>query len=98
MTACINSPTGQCQLTAPCKHACSLRVAPAKPMIGTVQINGMPYRREVMKVAKVTFDGATCVVPLHELGELIDGGEAYIVRVEVMPVREFERLQEFSGW
>jgi hypothetical protein len=41
--------------------------------MGKAAINGQTYRRPVMKVAKVTLDGATCVVPLHELGELIDG-------------------------
>ncbi len=28
-TPCLNSPTGQCQRTAPCEHACDLRVSAA---------------------------------------------------------------------
>ena len=71
---------------------------PAGTVLGRVKINGQTYRRPVMMVAKLTVDGATCVVPVGDLLDMLDGGGEYTVRVETMPVREFERLQEFTGW
>lgn len=99
-TPCLNSPNGQCQRTAPCEHACALRVGAAPTVVtpGLVRINGHRYVRPTMKVAKVTVDGATCVVPLADLVDLIGDGGEYTVRVETMGVGEFARLAEFAGW
>lgn len=79
---------------------CPSRVIPAPQAqaLGLVKINGMDYTRPVIKVAKVTLEGSTCVVPIGDLYDLLDGGQEYTVRVEMMPVREFERLAEFAGW
>lgn len=100
MSPCLNSPTGRCQRTAPCEHACGLRIGAAPTVVtpGVVRINGHRYTRPTMKVAKVTVDGATCVVPLADLCDLIEGGGEYTVRVETMGVGEFARLAEFAGW
>ena len=68
------------------------------PDQATVLINGQRYVRPVVKVAKVTFDGVTCVVPAHDLLDVVEGGESYTVRVETMPLRDFERMPEFNGW
>ena len=95
MTPCVNSSTGLCQRTAPCVHACGMAIAQT---LGMARINGMPYTRPTMKVARVTVDGATCVVPLSDLADLIGGGGDYTVRVETIPVRDFARLAEFTGW
>ena len=97
---CLESQDGQCQRTSPCEHACGLRIAAATPVVqlGTVRINGHRYTRPTMKVAKVTVDGATCVVPLADLADLISDGGEYMVRVETMGVVEFARLSEFAGW
>lgn len=97
---CLNSPNGQCQRAEPCEHACALRIGAAPTVVqpGLVKINGHNYVRPTMKVAKVTFDGATCVVPLADLCDLIEGGSEYTVRVETMGVGEFARLAEFNGW
>ena len=65
---------------------------------GTAVINGQRYKRETIKVARVTLDGATCVVPVADLLDVLDGGGEYTVSVETMPVREFERMEEFPGW
>lgn len=73
-------------------------VPPAGQSLGLAKINGMNYTRSVIKVAKVTLDGATCVVPIGDLYDLLEGGQEYTVRVETMPVRDFERLAEFTGW
>lgn len=72
--------------------------AETQPQLGLVKINGMNYTRPVIKVAKVTLDGSTCVVPIGDLYDLLEGGQEYTVRVETMSVREFERLAEFTGW
>ncbi|MCA3301729.1 MAG: hypothetical protein INF98_06135 [Roseomonas sp.] len=79
---------------------CPSRVisAPQAQGLGRVKINGMDYTRPVIKVAKVTLDGVTCVVPIGDLYDLLEGGQEYTVRVETMPVRDFERLAEFTGW
>jgi hypothetical protein len=69
-----------------------------EPGLGPVLINGQRYTRPVMTVAKVTMDGATCVVAIGDLLDLIGDGGEYTVRVEKMPVREFERMPEFAGW
>ncbi len=73
-------------------------VPPAGQSLGLVKINGHSYIRPVMKVAKVTVDGATCVVPLGDLYDVLEGGGEYTVKVETMSVREFERMAEFTGW
>lgn len=65
---------------------------------GVALINGHRYRRPVMKVARVTLDGTTCTVPVADLLDVLDEGSEYKVRVETMPVREFERMEEFTGW
>ena len=73
-------------------------VPPAGQSLGLVKINGHSYIRPVMKVAKVTVDGATCVVPLGDLYDMLEGGGEYTVKVETISVREFERMAEFTGW
>ena len=82
--------------------ALCLIVLPGSPSVWrspvVAKINGMNYTRSVIKVAKVTLDGATCVVPIGDLYDLLEGGQEYTVRVETMPVRDFERLAEFTGW
>lgn len=66
--------------------------------IGRVLINGMPYLRPVIRVAVITVDGASCTVPVGDLLDMIEDGSEYSVRIKTMPLREFERLPEFSGW
>lgn len=71
---------------------------PTSVTLGLVRINGHKYVRPTMKVAKVTVDGSTCVVPLADLVDLIGDGGEYTVRVETMGVGEFARMAEFTGW
>jgi hypothetical protein len=66
--------------------------------LGPRKINGQMYIRPVIRVASVTMDGATCVVPIGELLAVIEDGGEYIVQIRTMPVREFEALPEFDGW
>ncbi len=73
-------------------------VPPAGQSLGLVKINGHSYIKPVMTVAKVTVDGATCVVPLADLMDVIGDGGEYTVRVETMRVAEFARMAEFTGW
>lgn len=68
------------------------------PVMGRALINGMPYSREVIRVAVVTLDGASCTVPLGDLPDMIEDGGQYTVQVKTMPRREFEALPEFAGW
>ena len=35
--------------------------------VGPVKINGMTYTRPIVRVAHVTYDGSTMVVPANEL-------------------------------
>jgi hypothetical protein len=63
-----------------------------------VLINGMPYLREVIQVAVVTFDGTSCTVPVRDLLDVIEDGAQYSVQVKTMRLSEFERLPEFGGW
>jgi len=72
--------------------------ATSGPQAGPAIINGQRYSRQVMKVACVTLDGATCVVPATDLLDVLDGGGEYTVRLETMRVAEFERMEEFGGW
>jgi hypothetical protein len=73
--------------------------AAAEPQqMGTVLINGHRYRRPVITVAVVTHDGASCVVPVHELVDLIGEGTEYTVQIKTMRLAEFERMPEFGGW
>ena len=65
---------------------------------GTAVINGQRYQRQTIKVARVTLDGTTCVVKAGDLLDVLEGGGEYTVSVETMPVRDFERMEEFSGW
>jgi hypothetical protein len=66
--------------------------------LGRVLINGHVYIRPVIQVAAVTFDGVTCIVPVNELVDTIDGGETYAVQIKTMRLAEYERLAEFEGW
>lgn len=68
------------------------------PEIGTVVINGHKYRRQIVRVAEVTFDGSTCIVPLADLIDVLGEGEAYMVRITTMSKAKFDRLEEFTGW
>ena len=61
-------------------------------------INGQRYRKSVMQVAHVTYDGTTCVVAASDLLDILSGGGEYTVRLETMRVAEFERMAEFAGW
>lgn len=65
---------------------------------GRVLINGMPYLRPVIRVAVVTVDGTSCVVPATDLMDLIEDGSEYTVRIKTMSLRKFEALPEFDGW
>lgn len=98
MVTCFG-PSGKCQRTAPCRHACDLRVQYGGAVeMGTALINGMPYRRPVIRVAVVTVDGTSCTVPVGELLAVIEDGGPYTVQIKTIPVREFEAMPEFQGW
>jgi len=45
-----------------------------KTEMGRVLINGQPYLRPVIKVAVVTLDGSSCVVPVGALLDVIEEG------------------------
>jgi hypothetical protein len=67
--------------------------------IGTAIINGHLYTgRRMIRVARVTVDRSTCVVPLSTLADTIDGGGKYVVEVGEMRKAEFDRMEEFQGW
>lgn len=68
--------------------------------IGPVKINGMTYMRPIVRVAHVTFDGSTMVVPADELLDHIGDDEqnTYQVRFSTMRRTEFEALPEFAGF
>lgn len=67
--------------------------------IGPAKINGVTYEgRHMIRVAVVSYDGATCTVPLSELTDTISDGTEYLVRVTSMRKAEFDRLPEFEGW
>ena len=66
--------------------------------MGRVLINGMPYRRQMIRVAKITVGRSTCVVKLSDLIDTIDGGETYEVCITEMRKSEFDRMEEFQGW
>ena len=66
---------------------------------GKAKINGIWYaNRHMIRVAKITVDGSTCVVPLSNLPDMIEGGGTYEVEVTSMRKAEFDRLEEFAGW
>lgn len=68
--------------------------------IGPVEINGMKYMRPVLKVAHITYDGTTLVVPAHELLDHIGDDEqnTYQVRFSTIRRSEFEAMPEFAGF
>lgn len=68
--------------------------------VGPVQINGMTYIRPIVKVAHITYDGTTLVVPASELLDHIGDDEqnTYQVRFSTMRRTEFEALPEFAGF
>ena len=70
----------------------------AGPREGAAIINGQRYQKQVMQVALVTVDGATCVVAASDLLEVLSEGGEYTVRLETMRVAEFERMEEFDGF
>ena len=65
---------------------------------GIAVINGHRYRRQVIQVARVTFEGTTCVVEANALLDILGDGGEYTVRLETMRVADFERMEEFGGW
>jgi hypothetical protein len=68
--------------------------------VGPVKINGMTYMRPILKVAHITYDGTTLVVPAHELLDHIGDDEqnTYQVRFSTMRRSEFEAMPEFAGF
>ena len=62
-------------------------VPPAGQSLGLAKINGMNYTRSVIKVAKVTLDGATCVVPIGDLYDLLEGGQEMAETIEHLTQR-----------
>lgn len=65
---------------------------------GPVKINNQTYLRPVIRVAEITVDGATCVVPVGELLDCIEDGSKYTVQIKTIPLRKFEEMPEFNGW
>jgi hypothetical protein len=71
----------------------------ADVFIGPCLINGTePYIKELIRVARITLDGSTCVVPLSELQAMLGDGQTYEVQVTSMRKAEFDRLPEFTGF
>lgn len=68
------------------------------PVVGRVLINGQTYLRPVVKVAVITLDGSSCIVPVGALLDVIEEGGPYTVQIKTMRQGEFERLAEFGGW
>lgn len=67
--------------------------------MGRVLINGIPYIRPVVTVAKVRFDGSGwCVIPVGDLMDMLEDGQEYTVKIETMSKSRFERLPEFTGF
>ena len=67
--------------------------------IGKAQINGHWYSgKHMVRVARITYDGSTCTVPLSALVDMLGEGETYQVCVTSMRKAEFDRLEEFQGW
>jgi hypothetical protein len=73
-------------------------VPPAVQTLVPVRINSQLYTRPVIRVAVVTVDGTSCIVPVGELLAVIEDGGPYTVEIKTMPVREFEAMPEFQGW
>jgi hypothetical protein len=100
--------------TYPCSHCntddgsplclqdsrCPSRTAKSSDSVGPVKINGMTYMRPIVRVAHVTYDGSTMVVPANELLDHIGDDEqnTYHVRFSTMRRTEFEALPEFAGF
>jgi hypothetical protein len=53
-----------------------------------------------IKVAEITLDGVTCVVPIAELADTIGDDErnTYAVRIKTMSQLDFDAIPEFGGW
>lgn len=73
-------------------------VAKVASTISPVRINGQLYMRPSIRVAVIRLDGTSCTVPVGDLLDVIGDGGEYSVHIKTMPLREFERMPEFSGW
>lgn len=58
--------------------------------------NGIAHLMPRIKVAHVTHDGATAIIPAVELMQLLEDGGSYMVRLSDMMQREFDLLPEFG--
>jgi len=67
--------------------------------IGTAVINGHKYSgKRMIRVAKITYDGRTCTIPLSELMDMLGEDVVYKVQVTEMSKADFDRMEEFTGW
>ncbi len=65
----------------------------------TVQYDGITYARPAIRVACITLDGSTVVVPREHVADMIaDEEDGYTITFKTITVREFEKMEEFSGF